>query len=569
VPLTRLLRLRGVGNKTRREISTIRRILVEQLGTPVREKPSPSVEPAPARESLDIATLSVDLLARRLVGAADRGRNTTQQTLRAILGLAPDSAEWPTQSEVARTLNLTRARISQLVALFQSRWSRDPALTRLRSDIAALLAAQAGAMSLRELTEAVLIARGSAEDEPQRTRFASAVVRAAIEVERTMAEARFVVCRTESTVLIAQTQELANYATSLGQVADRLAYEDPLAVPTRVIERLREIHPPAGYVITDARLLRLASAVSAHAAVSSRQELYPRNMEPVRALKLSQGALLGVKGLTAEQIRERVASRYPDAQQTPTRPMLDDLMREVGFEWNAAGRGGAGCYVSGFGELSSISTRTESLSRRPTDRDQIPAGEITPEFAEARQFEERLRRAAKEGAFLTLLVNPNYHDNYQKAARELTSRFPVQLVDFEGVFIEALRNAAEKARVNWDLVVKTDATPGQGDWDKLMLLVGRAIQAIEQQLLRAEKTMLLVYAGLLARYDRMDFVERMRDRIGRRDGIHGLWLLVPGDEQALLDGKAIPIIGAGQRARIPEAWLQNLHRASLHGGAPA
>jgi len=571
VPLRRLLRLRGVGNKTRREISAIRRMLLEQLGKPAREKPSVPVETEPPRESIDLATLSIDMLVRRVAGVGGRGRETTQHVLRAILGLEPELPEWPTQSDVARALKITRARVSQLVGQFQNRWSRDPAITRIRSDIADILAGQAGAMSLRELTEAVLTARGSTEDEPQRSRLACAVVRAAVEVERTMAESRFIVHLSEPGVLVATTQELASYAIRLGQVADRLADEDPLAVPARAIERLREIQPPAGTVVTDTRLLRMASAASHHAAVSSRQELYPRNMNAARVLKLSQGALLGVRSLTVEQIRERVASRYPEAQPAPDRPMLDDLLRQAGldFEWDPAGRDGTGCYTSRLSERPSISTRTESLPRHPTGRDLSPAGEVTPDFAEARQFEERLQRAAKGGAFLILLVNPNYHQNYQKAMKELSSRFPVQLVDFEEVFLEALRHAAAKARVSWDLVVKTDATPCQGDWDKLMLLVGRAMKAVEQRFQRAEKTMLLVYAGLLARYDRMDFLERMRDRIGRRDGIHGLWLLVPGDDQALLDGKAIPIISPGQRARIPNSWIENRHRAAAGGGAPA
>ena len=77
--------------------------------------------------------------------------------------------------------------------------------------------------------------------------------------------------------------------------------------------------------------------------------------------------------------------------------------------------------------------------------------------------------------------------------------------------------------------------------------------------------MLLVYAGLLARYEQMDLLERLRDKIGRRDGIPGLWLLVPGDHQALMDGKAVPVLSPGQRARIPESWLENKHRANGHG----
>ena len=71
-------------------------------------------------------------------------------------------------------------------------------------------------------------------------------------------------------------------------------------------------------------------------------------MPAARTLKLSQGALLGVRTLTVAQIRERVESRYPEAERLPDRPELDELLREAGFElsWDPAARDGAGCYVS-------------------------------------------------------------------------------------------------------------------------------------------------------------------------------------------------------------------------------
>ena len=140
-------------------------------------------------------------------------------------------------------------------------------------------------------------------------------------------------------------------------------------------------------------------------------------------------------------------------------------------------------------------------------------------------------------------------------------RFAVQLVELEELFLDALRDVAREANVDWDLVVSTDARPGEGDWDKLILLVGRAMSAVEKRLEAAEKTALVVYAGVLARYDRMDVLSRLSQKVGRRDGIPGLWLLLPGDHQALLDGKAVPILSPGQRARIPESWLQNVHRS--------
>ncbi len=67
--------------------------------------------------------------------------------------------------------------------------------------------------------------------------------------------------------------------------------------------------------------------------------------------------------------------------------------------------------------------------------------------------------------------------------------------------------------------------------------------------------MLVVYPGPLARYEQMDLLARLSQMVGRRDGIPGLWLLLPGDQQALLDGKPVPLIGPGQRVRVPLGWL--------------
>ena len=318
--------------------------------------------------------------------------------------------------------------------------------------------------------------------------------------------------------------------------------------------------------LTDHRLVRLAAAASQRADVSSRQEIYPRGMDALRALKLSQGAVApspskkeGRSTLTIEQLRERVRSRYSLSESLPSRPMLDQLLREAGFTewlWDPVGDSGRGCYATPLAVAGT--TGSESIHRFPTSVGRMESAILSPEEADARLFEERLQRAAHDGAFLTLLVN---HKDYQRATDELTQRFPIQLVDFEGLFLDALREVATQAKVDWELVVKTDATPGQENWDKLTRLVGRAITAVEQQLIGTKQTMLVVYAGLLARYDRMDLLERLRDNVGHRDGIHGLWLLVPGSNQAMLDGKAIPLISPGQRIPIPPSWLQNVHRS--------
>jgi hypothetical protein len=387
------------------------------------------------------------------------------------------------------------------------------------------------------------------------------VVRAAVEAERSAGDLKFQVRRDKGRVLIASSQEVATYVFSLGDVADKLAGEDPLVTPQRVLQRLREISVPAGSpVLSDARIVRLAAAASTRAALSSRQELYPRNMEAVRALKLSQGALYGVSPLTVNEMRERVRSRYPEAQELPDRPALDRLLEEAGIDlrWDPTAKG-VGGYVGRGQDSYTVSTTSKVHSRQATALAPEGGAELSPEIADARQFEERLQHGIKDGSFYTLLVAPKY---YERACQELLRRFGVELVDFEGLFIDALRDAAEKAKVNWELVIQTDAKPNQGDWNKLQLLVGRAVAAVEETLKRVERPVLLTYASLLARYDRMDLLERLRDRVGRRGGIPSLWVLIPGDYQPVMDGKAVPILSPGQRARVPVSWIDNDHRGN-------
>ncbi|MBM3880546.1 MAG: hypothetical protein FJ387_12660 [Verrucomicrobia bacterium] len=53
--------------------------------------------------------------------------------------------------------------------------------------------------------------------------------------------------------------------------------------------------------------------------------------------------------------------------------------------------------------------------------------------------------------------------------------------------------------------------------------------------------------------------------MARTGGIHGLWLLVPANDQAplpVLNQKAIPITNAAQHVRLTETWISNRHRSA-------
>jgi hypothetical protein len=324
-------------------------------------------------------------------------------------------------------------------------------------------------------------------------------------------------------------------------------------------------------------LLRLAAAASKNAAVSSRQELYPRGMDAARALKLSQGAIYGVSSLTVAQIRDRVSGRYPEAAPVSDRPALDDLLQAAGFDfqWDSSGKGG-GCYVARIRDVVSITSGSESISRAATSSglaaNAQATQEITPEIADARQFEERLERGIKEGSFLALIVNPKC---YQRAVSELQNRFSLDVVDIEGLIVDTLRDVASKANAKWEALVNADAKPGSEPWKKFMVLINRAMPIVEKQVLSGQlsavsdqrtavssrRSLLLIYPGLLARYEQLGLLEKIRDEIGRSKGLHSCWILIPGDNQAFIDGKPVPIISPGQKTKIPDTWLANIHRA--------
>jgi len=88
------------------------------------------------------------------------------------------------------------------------------------------------------------------------------VVRACVEVEHMMIEPRLLVRRDHGQVFVALSQELASYASRLGNEADTLADEDPLVPPVRVVQRYVTLLSCWAPVLSDSRIVRLAAAAS-------------------------------------------------------------------------------------------------------------------------------------------------------------------------------------------------------------------------------------------------------------------------------------------------------------------
>jgi hypothetical protein len=339
-----------------------------------------------------------------------------------------------------------------------------------------------------------------------------------------------------------------------------------------VFQELYEVaqpqQPQGCQPFSNERLLNLAAGMSKTAAVSSRQELYPRGMPAERALRLGIGALSGLgvgeaeKGFTIEQIRERVRSRYPAAETLPDRPELDALFAKVGLDvhWDVESKR----YQRR--EASILFTSGSSVpKRRSTAKSVRHTGtEITPEMAEARAFEDRLKHAYAEGGFLVLTVRPS---RMRWAEAELLRRFRLQRVSFDDLFFDTLREETKELEVDWSYVEEADGTDSSSEgWRDLLQLAGQAATRITDNLVRREDHLLLVHPGLIARYDLMSILEKLRDKVGHDAPCPGLWVLVATDGQndmPVLDHAVIPIITPGQRAKVSEAWIDNVHRGRV------
>jgi len=574
-PISDIHLMKGVGNRTRQEIIRFVGELREKFPNvePIKPKDQPASDESAGPPSLEA-------LHHRIVGISNAKKDGEWNVRRALLQVADSTGStvlpaipflWYSQTEVAERLGITRARVGQVVAADRNRWSKDAQITAFRHELCEQIHRLGGVVTITEIIDLTILLRPAINtlDSAQQQRLASAVARAAVETEDMMTQRRFQMRRVAGKIVIACSQELAVYAEKLGQAADRLAEADPLASPIRVFQELYEVpQPPQPHgcqPFGNERLLNLAAGMSQKAAVSSRQEVYPRGMAAERALRLGIGALSGLgvgeteKGFSVEQIRERVKSRYPAAEPLPDRPELDDLLQKVGLDvrWDTESkvyqrREAAILTTSGSSAPARYTTSTEP---RPK---QI---EVTSDVAEARAFEERLKHAHNDGGFLVLTVRPS---RMRWAEAELLRRFELERVSFDDLFFDVLREEAKELEVDWAIIENADgADPASQDWKNLLHLIGRAGPKITARLAQRREHLLLVNPGMIARYDLMAILETLRDKVGHDAPCPALWVLVATDgqnEMPILDHAEIPLITPGQRAKVSESWIDNVHR---------
>lgn len=575
--------LRGVGDKIRKEI----RLTAKELA---RLRPDLTQGRAAAYDTDDDTdgAVSVNELAAQLLPRRPAGDDRPEEAALAhYLGLddAVKAGVWPSLGDSAQATEVDRTTLTTALIKARERWLKNPAFTELRQQIDSLLRSQGQVMSASEGAMALLALRGcAAQDDVERLRQATAVLRAAVEAEAHLDQPRFEAFDHQPSLLIASAAAWADYARQLGAAADACALADPLLPPSRVLETLEGVSLPqslssvlgAGGLptgpLTSTRLLRLAASASRKAAVSSRQEIYPRGMAPLQALKQSLGALVGAPELTAADIQGRVQGRYPEAAKLPHRPELDRLIEESGapLAWDPTAANGRGAFrLVTLGRAQTAGTTT-AFSRHATLLTAHVSGDN--DLVQAAAVEDRLVRSLQQGGMLLLTVHPRIA---RHAEAELLHRFsapgvspaPLQRVSLDALLLAALRDQAKTAGVDWNVVLQADAADrGSRHWINLQRLVQRTLPALRSALLFSPAPILLVSAGLLARYDLMGLITELEENAGRPAHTHSVWLLLPTSHQGLpvIDGVAVPMVNNIHNTRalaLPQAWIENKHRA--------
>jgi serine/threonine protein kinase len=623
--------LRGVGNKLRQEIrlkakelARLRPDLMQGRGSLLEGSDEADADPLHPHLQLPRAVneLADELLPKRPAGD-DRPEEAALAHYLGLEGEQP-AGHWPTPGEAAKAAGVDRAILIAAIDKARQRWLKNKAYTALRNDLQELLVAQGQVMTQQEAALALLALRGCAEqDDGARLRQACAVLRAAIEADAQTEQPRYEAFAHESGHLIAASVAWADYARQLGQTADTCALADPLLPPERALLALEAVRAPGGHAASEAdkdelfasspgmspgvsptlsgaqaplnatRLLRLATNASRAAALSARQEIYPRGMPALQALRQSVNALVGVT-LTERQLQERVRGRYPDAEPLPGRPQLDRLLETVGapLAWNELDRvyahqrldGGASAGTSTF--YGRQTTRLPSRPMATTAAD----GARHAALADAQALEHRLQLNLQRGGLLTLTVEPRLA---RHAEAELLRRFgagtgtgarngtgtgtgsngappagslpPIQRQSLDALLLRELRSQASALKVDWATVLRADAAPANSrDWTNLLRLVQRTLPALQQALLASPAPLLVVHAGLLPRYGLMRLLTELEQSAGRPGCTPAAWLLLPGHKPggADIDGTPVPLIHAQAVAALPTAWINNEHRSA-------
>ncbi|MCG7962843.1 MAG: BREX system serine/threonine kinase PglW [Candidatus Thiodiazotropha taylori] len=564
LPRNELVRMTGVGTQTRRELSELVAKLQRHLSNETQAQTLPKSEGQ---------LLSVDQLFAIVMPKTNKASDPVRSAfLNEYLGRLDSDApkgshnvHWPTLVSLGAEVGIEAAEARELQTRILTQWGKNKFITQLRNDILQLLIDNGGLMTAMELAETILLRRGSVQPSPRRERIAQAAVRAAVETELSRQQSRWTLRRSGKRILIADNtqergEELADYAEALGQLAEECAEQQPLLSPVRALERIRAVTAPESFAgLSNHRLLRLAVAASQGAALSSRAEFYSRGMSAERSIELAQGALLGTRALSVNEVISRIQGRYPEAQPLPGRPRLDELMQklELGFQWDGNFKQGGiqGAYCLPQVGLTSYATRPQTTFCYT----QHEEGDLTA-TREVKQFITTVQNSIDSARFLALSVRPG---QWQRAKERLQSSFNFHAVSFDELLLRHLHQLCDGMRnpPKWEVVLKADAAESSSvDWSRLQSLVKKVLPAMADEIKQVDRPVLLTEPGLIARYDLVNsWLSDLRQHLMNAQQVQALVLLIANDvatAAAVIDNVSVPSgAGSTEFARIPSAWL--------------
>ncbi|WP_172387272.1 BREX system serine/threonine kinase PglW [Streptomyces sp. MNP-20] len=589
------------------ELSDLERAVAESVAAAAGDVTDPQV----------LGGLSLDALAARLVpkpsSGSARSNAKEREAIRLLLrlpdetGTLPGGLAWVRQRDVADAVGLTAGRIPQIVKKARERWYKDAALGLLREQVVELLAERGRVAPVIELADALIARRGTQHVERRNRRaLALSLLRAVVERESYDNESpplfRYFHARMPKGadpvlgLLALDVREdvdgpdtpalpaLQEYALNLGVRADRLAALESLPTASTVLTELDAVRRPPGSLGWDERrTAEIAVAASTRAALTPRLEIYPRDLDLVRALRITQAGVVAVQpgieeerqpGLTVDALHKRVATRFPDLgtdplapRELPTGSTLVRDLKQAGFELKLATRYDkvlrlipdrpSGDATAG---LTSASWGASAARRSaPTQYDADAA------VAAAVKAEQRLTHSARQDGFRVLTVpQRRAEDAVRRLADEPYGARPVSVT---GLFMAELRGVVgEAARPTWETVLKADAAePGSRAHQQLRIRTDKAWGRIEprlrERLAEAPGPLLLTDTAVLARYDALDLLGRLAEEA--RQGGSPLWLLVAQSDPARaprLAGQSVPYqAGFDEWIVVPDAWVACKH----------
>lgn len=567
--------------ETRKEITTRYRDWAKRLGQQRR--------PAGAGDLMRLD----DAIGLLMATVGGRG-STRREAAELLLGVAPGLDAFASSAELAEKLGKVPLRGLQLLKELQQDWAgreETSALLDGITDIAREVIADYGGVAAVSTLTAEIRARlpeaviantdPDAKDWAERT--AGGLLRVALdrlsEHETATDDKEFVRRRHGRRLALLAVDELRLAAAEATAArAEELVGADPdavIAAPTAARE-LRaafekgyasvsdtdvRVTPPA-----DQRLVRLAAAVSRHAAVSGRGELHNREISPAAAAEVALRGLSQTESLSASQVRSRITARFPELDRVPQRPQLDTVIEQTGLGLTWDGQKNAYRFTD-----SQPASLTTWHTRKPTAPPTFTGERVDITAAEDADQIAVLRHSIAEHGFLAIGVQvpPDRPAEHERVAHALAEVYDGQLLDLTAALIAGMRDLAQRQGASWDRIRGADAADASPrDVQGLRIVVDRVMPHLWEELKQkafgepgGDDPLILTEPSPFARYGHLQLLTQLSDFTAKRQ--RPVWLILPqlrGQHGPLVDREPLQLGSHGQFLM----WKQNSDLAAAH-----